>query len=121
MTWFALVLAAGVAVYMFVIRPKLREFRATAGVAEAASAASSGWARLRLRLLGLKTCLFGAAGVLTAALPGALEQLRLVDFSAFFSADTALKISSAIMLAMTVTHILGLVDAARIEPRKEDE
>lgn len=133
MIWFALFTAATLAVYFFVVRPKLKEFRLTAGILDHLDDfALAGWQRVRLRLLGLKTWLLGCLGVLVAALPqlldgiahvapGALESLHLVDFSAFFAPEIALKISGAIMLAMTVTHILGLAKAVEIEPRPKQD
>lgn len=119
MLWLILSLAALAGVYAFVIRPKLREIRVVAGVFDQLDDyALKGWSRLSLRLQGLKTWSLGVAGVVVAALPGALEQLHLVDFSAFFPPETALKISGAIMLAMTITHILGVAKAVEIEPKK---
>ena len=134
MIWlsFAL-LAALVVVYLFVIRPKILEFRAAAGIVEQLDGyALKGGKRLKVRLHGLKTWLLGVVGVVAAALPqildalthqapGILEQLRLVDFTAFFSPEVALKVSGGVILAMTVTHVVGLVAAVQIEPRKDEE
>lgn len=112
---------ATLAVYGFVVSPKLRELRRLAGIFEKLDcAALTGLQKVKLRLFGLKTWLIGVLGVIVAALPTALETLRLVDYNAFFSADVALKISGAIMLLMTITHIVGVVQAAAIEPRRTD-
>ncbi|PNG26994.1 hypothetical protein [Methylocella silvestris] len=133
MFWFALFSAATLAVYFSIIRPKLKQFRLTTGIIdELDDYALAGWARIKLRVLGLKTWILGVAGIGVAALPqlldglahiapGALESLHLVDFSAFFAPEVALKISGAIMLAMTVTHILGLAKAAEIEPKPKQD
>ncbi len=122
MFWFALFTAASLAVYLVVIRPKLKEFRLVAGILDKIDEAGlSRWQKFKLRLLGQKTWLSGAVGVFVTVLPGALENLHLVDFSAFFAEGVALKISGAIMLLMTVTHIFGIVKAAQIEPNKVRE
>ncbi|ACK51974.1 hypothetical protein Msil_3064 [Methylocella silvestris BL2] len=122
MLWFALLTAASLAVYFLFIRPKLKEFRVIAGILDKIDEAGlSGWQKFKLRLLGQKTWLSGAIGVFVTVLPGALDNLHLVDFSAFFAEEVALKISGAIMLLMTVTHIFGIVRAAQIEPKKADE
>ncbi|PNG25517.1 hypothetical protein [Methylocella silvestris] len=122
MIWFALFSTASLAVYFLLIRPKLKEFRLIAGIlGKIDEAGLSGWEKFKLRLLGQKTWLSGAVGVFVTVLPGALENLHLVDFSAFFAEGVALKISGAIMLLMTVTHIFGIVKAAQIEPKRPDQ
>lgn len=126
-------LAALVVVYVSIIRPKILEFRITAGIVDQLDDyALRGVRRIEVRLHGLKTWLLGVLGVVAAALPQILdalahhapmllEQLRLVDFTAFFSPEVALKVSGGIILAMTVTHVLGLVTAVRIEPKPDDD
>jgi hypothetical protein len=121
MFWFLLVSVASFGVFFGIVLPELQKFRVTADIiAKIETDGVTRWQKIKLWLLGLKTPLSGLIGVLVTALPGALEQLHLVDFSAFFTADIALKISGAIMLLMTVTHIFGIAAAAKIEPKKED-
>ncbi len=121
MFWFALFSGATIAVYLAVIRPQLAQFRATAGILAAIDAAGlARWQAIRLRLLGLKTWFFGCLGILVTVLPAALESLHLVDWTTFFTPEVALKISGVIMLLMTVTHILGMVTAAKIEPKTSE-
>ncbi len=96
MFWFALFPAITLAVYVLVIRPKLKEFRVAADIiAKIDAAGVSRWQKLKLWLLGQKTWLAGCVGVLVTVLPGALDGLHLVDWSAFFAEDVALKISGA--------------------------
>ncbi len=120
MFWFVITALASLGVYFGVIRPKLKEFRTAADIlAKIDSAGLTQWQKLKLWSLGQKTWFSGAAGVLVTVLPDALDRLHLVDFSAFFTQEIALKISGIIMLLMTVTHILGMVTAAKIDPKKE--
>lgn len=121
MIWFALASVAGFGVYLFVIRPKLRQFRFIGGIFDQIDAAgASRWNKFKLWLLGQKTPISGLIGVFVTTIPGVLEQLHLIDFSAFVTPDLALKISAVIMLLMSVFHIYGMVTAAMIEPKKED-
>lgn len=122
MRWFVMLTAVSCIVYIFVIRPKVREFRSIADIRDRLESAElRPFVKFKLRLLGLKTWSVAAAGVFVTALPGMLETLRLVDFSAFFTPEIALKISGAIMILMSVTHVLGLVAAAKIEPKADDK
>lgn len=122
MLWFVFVTAASFIIYLWILRPKLMEFRVVAGIlAKIDAQGLSFLQRLGLRLLGMKTTILGMTGVLVSALPGLLEELHQVDFGAFLSSGAALKITSAITLAMTVTHIYGIVTAAKIDPVKGDE
>lgn len=109
-------------IYLWILRPKLVEFRLVAGIfSKIDSEGLSLWQRVKLRLLGMKTTILGMVGVLVTALPGLLDELRQVEFSAFLSSSAALKIASAIALAMTITHIYGIVTAAKIDPVKDDK
>lgn len=122
MLWFVFATVSSLIVYLWVIRPKLVEFRIIAGIlAKIDADGLSLWQRIKLRLLGTKTTILGMAGVLITALPGLLDELHLIDFNAFLSSGTALKIGSAIALAMTISHIYGIVAAAKIELVKVDK
>jgi hypothetical protein len=121
MIWFALATIAGFGVYLGVIRPKLRQFRIVASVADKIDASgATGGERVKLWLLGQKTVISGMIGVFVTTMPGILDQLHLIDFSMFVTPDLALKISGIIMLLMSVFHIYGMVTAALIEPVKQD-
>lgn len=121
MFWFAIIACFALGVFFSIVLPKLKQFRATAGInAKIAAAETSLWQRICLRLLGMKTLLAAIAGMIVTVLPTLLEDLHEIEFSAFVSQDIALKISGGIMLLMTITHILGMVTAANIEPVKKD-
>lgn len=121
MVWFIVISCFALGVFFLVVRPNLKKFRATAGInAKIAAAETSLWQRICLRLLGMKTLLTAIAGLIVTVLPNLLADLHEIDFGAFVGQDIALKISGGIMLLMTVTHVLGMVTAAKIEPVKED-
>ncbi len=121
MFWFVLATVASFGVFFGIVWPQLQKFRAVADIVGKIEAdGATRWQKIRLWLLGLKTPLSGLIGILITTLPDALVNLHLVDFSAFFTPDLALKISGAIMLLMTVTHILGMVGAVKIVPKKDD-
>ena len=113
-----------VVVYFAFVRQEIEKFKLVSGVyATIDGYEASLKQRLQAAFAGAKTAVLGAIGVVTSALsflpPDTLPGLHDVSWSAFVSEGTALKISSFLMIAMIVTHAVGLRRAAEVEPKKD--
>lgn len=76
--WSALILCAPLAVYWFIIRPRLR-----ARFIDLYSHLDSFWARVWARLYAFRTLWVATAGALATAAPDLLVLIAPVDFSPF--------------------------------------
>ncbi len=119
-----LVLAIWIAVYLFVIRPKLLAFRFTAGIDHALERIESGWVvKARLWIKGLKVMILG---IVTSMIPFAgvlYTQLVGLDWTLFVSTDKAKLIVAVIGLVgvlgpmlMAILHSGALAEASAAEP-----
>jgi hypothetical protein len=73
--WIAL-LVAPIAIYWFIIRPRLG-----AGMTDIYAHIDGFWARLWARVKAFQTFLVSALGVYVVAIPGLLDGLQAMDFS----------------------------------------
>lgn len=129
MIWLFILIVLSLGLYLLVFVPKWLAYRSIADIPAKIKAADGNvWQRMSLQFSGLKTAIFGLIGTfvtllpqLTDAIHTVLVEFHEVDFTPFVSAQTALRISGVIMLAMVATHVFGLVFAAKIEPKKEGE
>jgi hypothetical protein len=111
--WSLFFLAALAVTYLAFVRPELARFKALAAVSTRVGAVEATIRdRIARALTGAKTVILGALGVVTSAIsflpPDILPGLHDVTWSAFVSEGTALKITSGLMIAMIVTHAVGL-------------
>lgn len=125
---FLITLGAAVLIYIVYVRPRIRQYRAIAGVGAPLSfraalyeAAMSPWRRFFANLLtsfsGYKTVIFGFLSALTTQLPPMLDIMRgFTGWHVFLGQPTADKIAAGLALATAVTHVMGLVSAAEAVP-----
>ena len=120
MIWIAGLCLAFAGLYWFWVRPKLAEYRATLGIEQkivvAAEEEQSFWSRILLHIKGLKTVIVGMVGSFAVLVPVLLENLGGVDMTPFLGADWGGKVTVAMALATTVTHMIGVVSSAKAEP-----
>lgn len=105
-------------IYVFVVRPKIVQYRTVTGILDVVDAEGYSWWRsLLARLSGYKTVILGSASALLPQLPGVLDEINgFTGWSLFLSSSTADKISACLAAATAVTHVYGLVSAARTVP-----
>lgn len=88
------VLAIPVAIYWFVIRPRLQ-----ARFIDTYAHLDGFWERVKARLWAFRTWLIGFAGIAASELPEVLSQLSLVDFSDLPTAwQTAIRIGTIVAM-----------------------
>lgn len=127
MLWIAFLVLCFYALLRYIVLPQLRVLRKVLGSpVETASDSQSVLDKIGRHAAGVKTAVLGTAGAIVTTLPDASAQLHDIlaefhefDFKMIVPPDLALKISGFIMLAMVATHVVGIVFAAKAEPRKD--
>ena len=112
------VVLALIAIYIFIVRPKLKKFRAITGIIAAADAVGVTWVRrFWVRLSGLKTVILASAAAIMPQLPQIIDELRgFTGWNIFLGDATAAKTTAALAALTMITHVVGLVQAAEIVP-----
>ncbi|MCI0600444.1 MAG: hypothetical protein L0Y60_13145 [Beijerinckiaceae bacterium] len=115
---FPIIFAVIIAIYIFVVRPKLRQYHAITGIIDKTDArAKTTWRRAVVRLSGYKTFVLASLAAIIPQIPPILEELNsFKDWHLFFDAGTAQKLSAVLAAMTAVTHVYGLVAAAKIVP-----
>ncbi len=105
-------------IYIFIVRPKIKQYRAVSGIIEKADAAGASiWGKFLARLSGLKTVILGSLAALMPQLPAILNEISaFTGWHVFVSSGTADKIAAGLAAATAVTHVYGLVSAAKMIP-----
>ncbi len=105
-------------IYIFVVRPKIKQYRAVTGIiAKADAQGYSAWHSFRARLSGLKTVILGSLAAMMPQLPPILEEISgFTGWHAFLSQGAADKTAAVLAAATAITHVYGLVQAANIVP-----
>jgi len=120
MTWVAFFILLFIVLVLFWVLPKIDEYRATinldARIAEAEGALQWLW----LKVQGLKTVIVLGVGSFAAIAPDVLREFSGIDLSPLIGANWGAKVTAAMSLLATVSHISGLLAAARAEPVKDD-
>jgi hypothetical protein len=114
-----LVIPALVAIiYIFIVRPKIKQYRAVSGIIEKADAAGASiWRKFLARLSGLKTVILGSLAALMPQLPAILDEVSgFTGWHVFLNSGVADKIAAVLAAATAVTHVYGLVSAAKMSP-----
>lgn len=103
-------------IIVFIVIPKIKEFRAVSGVIDKARNASI-WGKLCASLSGLKTVICGSLAAVFPQLPEILDEAKAyTGWNVFLSQVTADKIAAFLAGATILTHMYGLVSAAKIMP-----
>ena len=105
-------------IYIFIVRPKIRQYRAVSGILEKADAAGYSWlASLSARLSGLKTVILGFLAAVFPQLPAILDEVNgFTGWHVFLDSGVADKTAAVFAAATAVTHVYGLVSAAKMIP-----
>ena len=105
-------------IYIFIVRPKIKQYRAVSGILEKADAAGASiWGKFLARLSGLKTVILGSLAAIFPQLPAILDEISgFTGWHVFVTPGTADKIAAGLAAATAVTHVYGLVAAAKMVP-----
>ncbi|MGH6794453.1 MAG: hypothetical protein ACREDD_09030 [Methylocella sp.] len=103
---------------IFVVRPKIKQYRAVSGIIEKADAAGASiWGKLTARLSGFKTVILGSLAAIFPQFPAILEEINsFTGWNVFMAPSTAVKVAAGLAAATAVTHVYGLVAAAKMVP-----
>jgi hypothetical protein len=105
-------------IYIFIVRPKIKQYRAVSGIIEKADAAGASiWGKFVARLSGLKTVILGSLAAMMPQLPPIMDEINsFTGWHVFVAPGTAEKIAAGLAAATAVTHVYGLVAAAKMVP-----
>ena len=105
-------------IYIFIVRPKIKQYRAVSGIIEKADAAgASVWGKFLARLSGLKTVILGSLAAIFPQVPAILDEINsFTGWNFFMASSTAGKVAAGLAAATAITHVYGLVGAAKMVP-----
>ncbi|MGH6846755.1 MAG: hypothetical protein ACREC0_04735 [Methylocella sp.] len=105
-------------IYIFIVRPKIRQYRAVSGIIEKADAAGASlWGKFLARLSGFKTIILGLLAAIFPQVPAILDEINsFTGWHAFLDSGVADKTAAVLAAATAVTHVYGLVSAAKMIP-----
>lgn len=118
-------IAAWIVLYVFVIRPKLAEFRYTAGIYAKLDTIEAGfWAKTLLLLKGAKVAILGFVTSSAPVLAVLYDKLTDLDWTKFVADDKAKVIAAVVAMlgvigpmVMVLMHQHAIADAAATEPQ----
>jgi hypothetical protein len=105
-------------IYIFIVRPKIKQYRAVSGIIEKADAAGvSIWRKFLVRLSGFKTVILGSLAAIFPQLPPIMDEINgFTGWHVFLDPGVADKTAAVLAAATAVTHVYGLVSAAKMIP-----
>ena len=105
-------------IYVFVVRPKIKQYRAVSGIIEKTDAAGASiWGKSLARLSGFKTVILGSLAAMMPQLPPIMDEINgFTGWHVFLDSGVADKTAAVLAAATAVTHVYGLVSAARMIP-----
>jgi len=105
-------------IYIFIVRPKIKQYRAVSGIiAKADAAGASIWGKFLARLSGFKTVILGSLAAIMPQLPLIMEEINgYTGWHVFLDPGVAEKTAAILAAATAVTHVYGLVSAAKMIP-----
>jgi hypothetical protein len=105
-------------IYIFVVRPKIKQYRAVSGIIDKADAAGASiWGKFLARLSGFKTVILGSLAAMMPQLPSILDEINgFTGWHVFLDSGVADKTAAVLAAATAVTHVYGLVSAAKMIP-----
>lgn len=123
---FAVVLGGLLAIYFGYVRPRVLQYRTITDVLDTVESLKGPfappwwyrlWARFSARLSGSKTVILGALAALLPQIPPVLDILNgFTGWAVFLDQTTADKIAAGLAAATAITHVWGLVSAAKAIP-----
>ena len=105
-------------IYIFIVRPKIKQYRAVSGIIEKADAAGASiWGKFLARLSGFKTVILGSLAAMMPQLPPIMDEINsFTGWNVFLDSGVAEKTAAVLAAATAVTHVYGLVSAAKMIP-----
>ena len=105
-------------IYIFIVRPKIKQYRAVSGIIEKADAAGASlWKKFLARLSGFKTVILGSLAAMMPQLPPIMDEINsFTGWHVFLDSGVAEKTAAVLAAATAVTHVYGLVSAAKMTP-----
>ncbi|MGH6834920.1 MAG: hypothetical protein ACREC9_05050 [Methylocella sp.] len=105
-------------IYIFIVRPKIKQYRAVSGIIQKADAAGASiWGRFAARLSGFKTVILGSLAAIFPQIPAILDEINsFTGWTLFMASGTADKVAAGLAAATAITHVYGLVAAAKMVP-----
>ncbi len=105
-------------IYIFIVRPKIKQYRAVSGIIEKAdTAGASIGGKFLARLSGFKTVILGSLAAMMPQLPSILDEINgFTGWHVFLDSGVADKTAAVLAAATAVTHVYGLVSAAKMIP-----
>ena len=105
-------------IYIFIVRPKIKQYRAVSGILEKADAAGASiWGKSLARLSGFKTVILGSLAAMMPQLPPIMDEINsFTGWHVFLDSGVAEKTAAVLAAATAVTHVYGLVSAAKMIP-----
>jgi hypothetical protein len=106
-------------IYIFIVRPKIKQYRAVSGIIEKADAAGASlWRKFLARLSGFKTVVLGLLAAIMPQLPPILDEINgFTGWHVFLDSGAADKTAAVLAAATAVTHVYGLVYSGRSTAR----
>ncbi|MGH9675878.1 MAG: hypothetical protein ACRD36_02145 [Candidatus Acidiferrum sp.] len=116
--YYFVILALIATIYIFVVRSKIKQYRAVSGIIEKADAAGASiWGKFLARLSGFKTVILGLLAAIFPQLPAILDEINsFTGWNVFMASSMADKVAAGLAAATAVTHVYGLVAAAKMVP-----
>lgn len=107
-----------IAIYIFVARPKIKQYRVITGILDRVDAEGYSWWRSILaRLSGFKTVILGSLAAVFPQIPAVLDEINgFTGWDFFMASSTAGKVAAGLAAATAITHVYGLVAAAKMVP-----
>jgi hypothetical protein len=92
------------------------------GIIEKADAAGASiWEKFLARLSGLKTVILGSLAAIFPLFPAILDEINsYTGWNVLMASGTADKVAAGLAAATAVTHVYGLVAAAKMVPVSAD-
>ena len=105
-------------IYIFIVRPKIKQYRAVSGIIEKADAVGASiWGKFVARLSGFKTVILGSLAAMMPQLPPTMDEINsFTGWHVSFDSGVAEKTAVVLAAATAVTHVYGLVSAAKMIP-----
>ncbi|MGC2222515.1 MAG: hypothetical protein WA624_09160, partial [Methylocella sp.] len=96
-------------IYIFIVRPKIKQYRAVSGIIDKTDAAGASiWGKCLARLSGLKTVILGSLAAIFPLFPAILDEINsYTGWNVFMASGTADKVAAGLAAATAVTHVYG--------------
>jgi hypothetical protein len=121
MLWLIGYIVVALGLWVWVVRPQLKKYKAIAGVLDEIDTASlTLLGKVKIALIGAWHYIVGVIGGFFEILPNMLPGLKDFNWGAFFNAETAAKITGVICIALMIAmNARNRHKDIAIEPKKD--